>query len=322
MNIFNQRIIHLLIIISSIALVFININTNNIIDVTSILFGEWAVNAADIGNILFLISIGVLFTLIIRYLYLETKYRTEVLIAESSKKYIQELEEAYKAMRIIKHDYLNIMTSLKLRIDNGDIAGLVKYYDEELSKLNNDLLNQDQLIASLYNIQINEVKSILVYKCSAAAQYGIEIYIEATELIDKLGISTAVICQILGILLDNAIEAIAETKDQHTPQSSGVCCSVKNGFYAGLLNPLANKKLNIAIIKNPNSKIFIIKNTWKRKEITIDNLFELGFSTKGKGRGIGLHTVRNYTEKMTRLYLETEIDDIYFTQILSVKDNK
>ena len=52
----------------------------------------------------------------------------------------------------------------------------------------------------------------------------------------------------------------------------------------------------------------------------MNKIFELGFSTKGKNRGTGLHAVRNYTEKIKGLHLETEVTDEYFCQILTVKD--
>jgi two-component system sensor histidine kinase AgrC len=147
-------------------------------------------------------------------------------------------------------------------------------------------------MGSLQNIQINEVKSILIYKCSIAVQHEIKTSIEVREIIEKIGISTVIVCQMLGILLDNAVEAILEADE---------------------------KNLLIAVVKNPKSKTFIIKNNWKRRDIPINQLFELGFSTKSEGRGVGLHTIRSYTERLKGLYLETELDE-YFTQILTVKD--
>ena len=289
-NIFNNRTMHLLVVTSSIALIIIYINS----DIAILPLPGWMVGVADIGHILFLVCIGTLIVLMVRYISKETKHRTEMLIAESSKKYIQDLEESYKSLRTIKHDYVNIMSSMKLRIDSGDIDGLTKYYYDELSELNSELLHQDKLMEDLHNLHISEVKSIFIYKCSVAAGYNIDVSIEARESIDDIGISTALLCQILGILLDNAIEAAIETE---------------------------NKKLSIAIIKNPNSKVLIIKNTWIKKNVAMNKLFELGYSTKGKERGVGLHTIRNYTDKINGVYLETELDDEVFTQILNIKDD-
>jgi two-component system sensor histidine kinase AgrC len=235
-----------------------------------------------------------MFVIILRYISRETAIKTERLLIDASNKYIHDLEESYKALRTIKHDYVNILTSFKLYIDSNDIEGLAKYYYDELAEMNKDLLHQDKLIGSLHNVQISEVKSILIYKGSVAAQQEIDINVESREPIEEIGASTAIVCQIIGILLDNAIEAAQEAEE---------------------------RKLEIAVVKNPNSKAFIIKNTWNEQDLPLNKLSELGYSTKGENRGIGLHTVRNYTEKIKGLYLETEISGNYFCQTLTVKDD-
>ena len=292
MNILNNRAMYFMVISASVSLFFIYLNFAA--HDALFIIGQQAVNFGDIAYLLFFVSSIIMFVIILRYISKETAMRTERLLIESSKKYVHDLEESYKALRTIKHDYVNILTSLKLHIDTGDIESLEKYYYSELSEMNKDLLYQDQLMGSLQNVKINEIKSILIYKGSAAAGHEIDTGIEVREPIEKLGASTAIVCQILGILLDNAIEAATLTDD---------------------------KKLHVAIIKNPNSKTFIIKNTWKKREFPISKLFELGFSTKEGNHGVGLYTVRSLTEKIKGLFLETEISDEYFTQILTIKDD-
>ena len=292
MDMLNMRVIHLMLASAGIIQVFIY--ASFVMEGSYIFLGWWIIYLDDIVHIM-LLAVGIaMFATIYGYVSREGILRTEKLMNTASQKYIHDLEESYRALRTIKHDYVNILTSFKLYIDNKDIDGLAKYYYDELSEMNKDLLHQDKLIGSLQNVQLNEVKSILIYKLSLAAQQGIDTNIEAPEPIETLGVSAAVICQILGILLDNALEAIAEADE---------------------------KKLHIAIVKNPNSKAFIVKNSWKKQDTSVDKLFEYGFSTKADGHGIGLNTVRSYTEKNKSLYIETKITDEYFTQILTVKDN-
>ncbi|MCL2717484.1 MAG: LytTR family transcriptional regulator [Lachnospiraceae bacterium] len=90
MNIFNNRIIYLLIMISVILLAFIYINRQpeNISKI-----GGWLTNLDMLGNILFLISTGILFFLILRFISNEIAMKNELSKAEASQKYIQELEE-------------------------------------------------------------------------------------------------------------------------------------------------------------------------------------------------------------------------------------
>ena len=289
MSIFGSKITVFLLISAGVAVMFIYMNFAN--TATPIALGQ-----LDIGSIaymLFFISGAVMFAIILRYVSKESHLRTELLLVEASKKYIYDLEESYKALRTIKHDYVNILTSFKLYIDSGDIAGLEKYYYSELSEINKELLNQDKLMGSLQNVNISELKSILIYKASAAALQQINVTIEARDPIEGLGAPTVIVCQILGILLDNAIEAAVETDE---------------------------KRLVIAIVQNQNSKSFVIKNSWQSKDIPMVKIFELGFSTKADGRGLGLYTARNYTEKIKGLYMETEISQEFFTQTLTVKD--
>jgi len=285
MNIFNNKSLYFIAGISGLMIIISFIN----------FMEDTFESIGDVMYALVFVSVIILYVIIVINAYKENSVKTEKMIAEASQKYISDLEESYTVLRTIKHDYVNIMTSFKLYIENDDMEGLAEYYNNELSEMNKDLLSQDKLLGSLQNIKINEIKSILIYKCSIAAGVQIEPNIEVREVVDELGVSTAIVCQILGILMDNAIEAVEE---------------------------IGNKELSIAIIKNPNSKAFVIKNTWNKQEIAVDKLFELGFSTKAKERGIGLYTVRNYTNKISNLYLETEIDTDYFTQTLTVKDAK
>jgi two-component system sensor histidine kinase AgrC len=283
MNIFNSKSVYFITAICGVMIIAAYINYQS--DLTDV--------SGDMMYALSFVSVVVMFVIVIRFVFKENAMRTEKLIAEASKKYINDLETSYTALRTVKHDYVNILSSFKLYIENRDMDGLAKYYYDELSEMNKDLLNQDRLMGCLQNVRINEIKSILIYKCAIAAQQQVETHIEAREPVDELGVSTAIVCQILGILLDNAVEAAAEAID---------------------------RSVSIAIIKNPHSKTFVIKNTWNQQEIAANKLFELGFSTKAKNRGVGLYTVRKYTDKITNLYLETAFTPDYFTQTLTVKD--
>ena len=289
MNIFNHHAIHVLLVISSAALFFIFIATATV--EAPFPFVAWLMDNAELINVLFLVGIGVMVAVILRFVAKETRVRTAMLIAESSKKYMQDLEESYQALRALKHDYVNILVSMKLWIDQGDMAGLADYFYGELASLNQDLLAQNRMIQDLHYIHVNEIKSVLVYKCALATQQGIAVDIEVGDPIRGVGVSTAVVCQIIGILLDNAIEAAAQAAD---------------------------KKLDIAMMASAGVVTLIIKNTWQPQAVTVNKLFELGYSTKGPERGVGLYTVRNYTNKLSGVYLDTAYDNAYFTQTLSL----
>jgi two-component system sensor histidine kinase ComD len=50
-----------------------------------------------------------------------------------------------------------------------------------------------------------------------------------------------------------------------------------------------------------------------------EDLFELGFSTKGRNRGIGLNNVKEILDKYENIILETEIEESTFRQIIRFK---
>lgn len=233
-----------------------------------------SIGTAELLNIDFVIVVFFFF-LTVHSFVSESEKDIQKTLIEASEKYNSILEKSYDELRILKHDYINILASLKLYIDNEDIEGLKKYYDQ----LN--IFDVTEVL-DLRNMQVSEIKSLLLFKLDNSIQ------LEIRETIDSFGINTAVLCQILGILIDNAKEA-------------------KINY------------MRIAFIKNPNSKTIIIKNDWKPQDISVKKIYEKGFSTKGSHRGIGLNTVKKYTDKFKNLYLETEIGET-FTQTLTIKD--
>ena len=48
-------------------------------------------------------------------------------------------------------------------------------------------------------------------------------------------------------------------------------------------------------------------------------MFELGFSTKGRHRGLGLNNVKEILGKYDNVILETEIDNDVFKQVIRFK---
>ena len=294
MNIFNNSMMHILIVTCAIALALIYMNHAE--DQAFMIFRTpdtvLPVNLAEIAYTLLFVSLGAMIITIVRNVSKEATLRAERLLHKASEIYTRDLEEAYKTLRIVKHDYANMMTTFKLYMDKSDLDGLRRYY-EEVHQLNENALYQNKLMTSLQNIKINEIKGLLIYKCATASEGQIAVTIETPDLIERLGTSTAIVCQILGILLDNAIEAAEEAEE---------------------------KKLSIALFADTNATVFVIKNTWTPQDIPMGKLFDYGFSTKGPERGVGLSTVRSYLDQIAGLSLQTEMDTQNFTQILTVKD--
>lgn len=206
--------------------------------------------------------------------------------------YTQELETAYDALRVIKHDYTNILSSIKLYIDEKNIDGLKKYYYHEFDELTKEIQADRKVIDALQKVRVKELKSILVYKLSLAAELDLDIHLEVRYIVGNVPISKVLLCQIIGILLDNAIEASRES---------------------------TKKQLKLAIISEAKKTTILIENSWVSRELPLKKFFEKGFSTKGNNRGLGLFTVDELVEKHDQLDLETQISDERFLQIFTMK---
>ena len=50
--------------------------------------------------------------------------------------------------------------------------------------------------------------------------------------------------------------------------------------------------------------------------MNIEEIYEMGFSTKGKNRGLGLSNVKEIISKYEDIILETDITSNSFTQVL------
>ncbi len=95
--------------------------------------------------------------------------------------------------------------------------------------------------------------------------------------------------RILGILLDNAIEASKECED---------------------------KIINITFrndTKN-NRQLIIIENTYNNKDVNTEEIFNKGFSGKDGHTGLGLFEVRKIIKKNKNSNLYTSKTDKFFSQ--------
>jgi len=79
------------------------------------------------------------------------------------------------------------------------------------------------------------------------------------------------------------------------------------------------KQLEVAIIKLDLETLVVIQNSCKKRKVKSEDLFELGFSTKGRHRGLGLNNVKEILGKYDNVILETEIDNDVFKQVIRFK---
>lgn len=194
-------------------------------------------------------------------------------------------------IRVFKHDYSNTICSLGGYISLNDMKGLKKFYSkltEDLTTINNLQTINNVLInePSLYNLFASKHKIIIKNKLR------FDFY--STINYKKLYISAYELSKILGIFIDNAIEAAKLTNEKEI----FISCET-----------LKNKKQQ-----------FIIKNSYNNKDINIDKIYKKGYSSKEIKSGLGLWEVSNIIKDNPNLTLSTEKDSKYFIQKLTISN--
>lgn len=205
--------------------------------------------------------------------------------------YTNQIENMYSSLRSFKHDYSNIMLSMSGYIEANDMDGLKEYFDKEILPLSKKVTKNTAHINQLMNIKTTELKSIISSKLLYAIELNINVNIEVTDEIVSLPIDTLDLCRVIGIFLDNAIEATLET-DQPS--------------------------IRFALINLETEYIFVISNTFLEKGIPYAALAKPNVSTKGANRGIGLYNAHEIISRYNHAFLDTEIQDKIFVQRLQL----
>ena len=205
--------------------------------------------------------------------------------------YTTQVENMYSSLRSFKHDYFNIMLSMSGYIETGDMDGLKNYFESEIAPLNQKIRSDTSHLNQLINIEMTELKSLVSIKLLYAAELNIDIQVEIPEKIPALPVNTVDLTRIIGIFLDNAIEAALETE-----------------------HPF----LHFAVVSSLGECLFIITNSYVDKGIPFGILMKQNISTKGPNRGIGLPNARKLIAEYDHIFLETEMEHSIFTQRLRI----
>lgn len=209
---------------------------------------------------------------------------------ESAEEYNKTLHILHDSVRGFKHDFDNIVTTIGGYVKTKDMDGLEKYYSqlqEDCPKVNNLYVLNPDIVNNpgIYNL--------LTTKYNEAVEKGIKVNLTFLLDLNNLNMKIYEFARILGILLDNAIDAASESD---------------------------NKVLNISFrndTKN-NRNIILIENTYNDKNVDLDNIFKKGVTGKTNHTGLGLWEVKQILNKNNNINLYTSKDEQYFSQQLEI----
>ena len=206
-------------------------------------------------------------------------------------RYSRHIEELYKEVRSFRHDYTNLLTSLRLGIEEDDMEQIKEVYDSVLKDSSQKLQDNKYDLGRLVNVRDKALKSLLAGKFLKARDKNIVFNVEVPEEIQVEGMSLLDFLTIVSILCDNAIEASVEASQPH---------------------------VSIAFLKNGAQETFIIENSIKEEGIDISEIFSFGASSKGEERGVGLYTVMKIVESHPNTSLNTTCQNQIFRQVLTI----
>ena len=284
-------IYNLLLFISVFILVFYNfLSINSVMESNNIPLYYMSISVITFFFILFILISSSL----LKNLHIKIEVEAEKQKLEQQKKYIESLEKNNNEIRKFKHDFNNIILGLEGYITSNEVNNikLRDYFYNNIKNLNTKIELDNIVLSHLNNIKVPSIKNLLTNKIISAQNNDFKVNISVEDEIDNFYVNEMQLSRILGIFLDNSLEAGLELDN--------------------------NRFIELIILKANKTIVIQITNTFKNTNLDIDKINESGYSTKGENRGIGLSSANDIISKHNMI-LNTRIEDYLFKQILTIE---
>lgn len=248
-------------------------------------------------NLLVSIIIMIVFVVI---LYSLIKQRVEnVKVIERYDKlleFIKKYEVVIEEEKELRHESKNQLITIKSKIVNKEKEKYILEYVDSILKDHKNY--KEDKYGKFQYLPANGIKGLFYYKTMEAEEKGIKISINIGKRVEDSVLSKLTtedfkqLGRMVGVYLDNAIEASRESKE---------------------------KKLGIEIYLQEEDIIMIITNTYSG-EIDEESIGKVKYTTKGKNHGYGLMLVNKILIGTNRFKAEKKITDKLYIQKLIVKN--
>lgn len=245
-------------------------------------------------NAMLFFTFFIITLIILCFLFLTLKKDAELTaklqVFEVLQDYTAKVESLYLEIRTFKHDYLNILSTMELYMKEKRYTDLQHYFESKILPQGRSLVSNDAVLGKLAKLKIPELKSLLYPKLLVALNHHLDAVVDIKNDTTSIPVDYLDLTRILGIFMDNAIEAAVETQE---------------------------KTLYIGFHTYDNTTIIRIRNSCNPVE-HIDHIFDLDYSTKPGSRGIGLYNANLLIHKHPNIILKTTCGDNMFTQELKI----
>ena len=190
--------------------------------------------------------------------------------------YLHSMMSAGSELRGIRHDLNNILQVYGGYISMSDIEGLKRYHESVVatSEKTNEAFD---LITSLSDRRA--VYTLLQLKLHSAERQQIHMQVGPLDALSGVYMNDLDLCRIIGNLLDNALEAAAETSE---------------------------RLVEIKCTKNRQGNVRLEINNSTAAEVVIGSIFKRGWTQKKNHSGLGLYTVRQILSAYENCYMLVE----------------
>lgn len=246
--------------------------------------------------VLYLVSIIVLLTVL--FSLIKQMIDNNRLTSEYDKllEFMTTYETEIENQRILRHEVKNEFRTIRAKIsDNQENKEIIEYIDEIV---NDKYEVNKEKYAKFGYLPPNGIKGLCYFKTQEAEGKGIKVSLNISKRIKNSTIYSLNVKQqrdfgrILGVFLDNAIEASVETKEKQV----GIEAYVN-----------AEQEFKLIISNTYNNKI-------DKEKIGIES-----FSTKGKNRGHGLLLVKQLVNKNDIFKIRTSLENNLYIQTIEIK---
>lgn len=207
---------------------------------------------------------------------------------------LKEYEDILDKYRVSNHENKNQLLTIRNMIPVRN-KKIISYIDEIVE---NKLRDDEKIMHEVSIIPAGGIRGLIYSKILYMKENNIEYElniskeIRTVDLINKLNDSDILdICQIIGVYIDNAIEAVLNIKDKY---------------------------VNIEMYLEENNLVFEISNYYEGN-IEINKIDQKGYTTKGKGHGYGLSLTKQIIKNNKKLSNNKMITNETFSQMLKIK---